>query len=215
MGVVRVGASTDPDTDELLDRAGGGDEWAVSLLLQRHRRRLERMVALHMDHRAAGRFDPSDVVQDALCDAGQKMAGYLRDRPLPFYPWIRQLAWEQLIRYHRRHVRAQMRSVKREQSRGDEWREPSRFRLADHLVDSLSSPSVLVAREELHRRVQRALGELSPTDREILTLRFLERLSQPEAAAVLGITEGAVNMRQLRALARLRQLLEEPEKDDA
>ena len=74
----------------------------------------------------------------------------------------------------------------------------------------MTSPSVRFVRDELYQRVMKALASLSDNDREILTLRFLERLSQQEAAAVLGITEGSVNMRQLRALTRLRQMLEVP-----
>jgi DNA-directed RNA polymerase specialized sigma24 family protein len=38
-------------------------------------------------------------------------------------------------------------------------------------------------------------------------LRHLEQLSTREIASVMGITESAVKMRQLRALQRLRGLL--------
>src|SRR3954447_3666960 len=92
------------DTDALLDRAARGDAEARQQLLDRHRRRLRRMVALRFDRRLAARADPSDVVQEALADAGRKLDGYLRDRPLPFYPWLRQLAWERLVKLRRRHT---------------------------------------------------------------------------------------------------------------
>jgi RNA polymerase sigma-70 factor (ECF subfamily) len=70
-----------------------------------------------------------------------------------------------------------------------------------------SSPSERLLREELRGRVQAALGQLSPRDREVLVLRHLEQLSTKEIAAVLGITPGAVKTRHLRALERLRSLL--------
>ena len=82
-----------PDTDLLLDRAASGDSAARQQLLERHRRRLQKMISLRLDRRLAARVDPSDVVQEALADAGRKLDDYLRDRPLPFYPWLRQLAW--------------------------------------------------------------------------------------------------------------------------
>ena len=83
-----------PDTDQLLDRAAQGDDRARQQLLARHRRQLRRMVATHLDRRLAARVDASDVVQEALADAARKLDGYLRERPLPFYPWLRRLAWE-------------------------------------------------------------------------------------------------------------------------
>ena len=75
----------EPDTDELLKGAAAGDDDARQRLLQRHRDRLVRMVAVRLDRRLAGRLDPSDVVQEALADADRKLAAYLRDRPLPSY----------------------------------------------------------------------------------------------------------------------------------
>jgi RNA polymerase sigma-70 factor (ECF subfamily) len=48
---------------------------------------------------------------------------------------------------------------------------------------------------------------LAENDREILALRHLEQLSVREIAAVLGISEGAVKVRHVRALKRLRDLL--------
>ena len=41
----------------------------------------------------------------------------------------------------------------------------------------------------------------------MLVLRHLEQLSTREIAAVLGVTEGAIYTRHLRALERLRGLL--------
>src|SRR4051794_10800729 len=93
-----------PDTDHLLDRAAAGDVAARQRLLERHRPRLRRMVALRLDQRLRARVDPSDVVQEALFDADQELSDYLKRRPIPFYPWLRQLAWDRLIDLNRRHI---------------------------------------------------------------------------------------------------------------
>ncbi len=74
------------DTDHLLRNAAAGDTAAIERLLERHRERLRRMIALRLDDRLAARVDASDVVQEALADAARKLADYARDRPLPFYP---------------------------------------------------------------------------------------------------------------------------------
>jgi RNA polymerase sigma-70 factor (ECF subfamily) len=195
------------DTDQLLEQAGRGDAAARQQLLVRHRQRLRQMIALRMDRRLAARVDPSDVVQETLAEAIQQLSDYLRRRPLPFYAWLRQLAWERLVEMHRRHIRAQKRSVLRE----ERWTPPlpneSALELAERLLVRGSNPSARLRRQERRDRVQAALARLAEADREVLVLRHLEQLSTREIAAILGITEGAVYTRHLRALERLRSLL--------
>jgi RNA polymerase sigma-70 factor, ECF subfamily len=197
----------DPSTDLLLDRAAHGDQPARQQLLGRHRARLRKMVAVHLDRRLTTRVDPSDVVQEALADAARQLSDYLTRRPLPFYPWLRQLAWDRIVDLHRRHVKAGKRSVTREEPDVLQLPDESAAQLASRLIDPGVSPSEHVVREELHRRVQSALAQLAPGDRQVLVLRHLEQLTTAEAAAVLGIGERAFKSRQLRALQRLRALL--------
>jgi RNA polymerase sigma-70 factor (ECF subfamily) len=196
----------EPDTEELLQRTSAGDRGARGALLQRHRRRLHRMVSVRMDRRLAARLDPSDVVQEALAEADRRLDDYLRARPLPFYPWLRQLAWDRLIEAHRRHVRAARRSVSREEA-DPGLPEGSAAALADRLLASGTGPSEAARRHELKGRVQAALAALAAPEREVLLLRYVEKLSAREAAAVLGLSEAALKSRALRAVQRLRGLL--------
>jgi RNA polymerase sigma-70 factor (ECF subfamily) len=197
MAVIRDG-----DTERLLTRAAAGDAAARDMLLTRHRQRLRRAVARRLDPRLAARLDPSDVVQEALADADRKLAAYLRDRPLPFYPWLRRLALERLLHLHRRHVRAGKRSVTREDpaATADEpGHDPRR--------PETVGPASAVVRAELADRVRAALDRLAAADRAVLLLRHFEQLPVREAAERLGVSEGAVKVRHLRALRRFRDLL--------
>jgi RNA polymerase sigma-70 factor (ECF subfamily) len=196
------------DTEELVERARDGDDNARQALLTRHRQRLCAMVAARLDRRLAARLDPSDIVQEALAEAARKLDDYLRDRPLPFYPWLRQLAWERLVKLHRHHLHTAKRSVRREEPDHLALPDRSGQELAERLMTSGTSPSRRLVRDELRARVQTALARLDESDREVLVLRYLEQLSNQETAAVLGIGEGAAKMRHIRALERLRALLE-------
>src|SRR5262249_47300588 len=103
-----------PDTDELLTRSANGDRAARDQLLVRHRARLRKMVGYHLDRRLQARVDPSDVVQEVLAEASRKLPEYVKKRPLPFYPWLRQMAETHLLDLRRRHLDAQKRSVRRD-----------------------------------------------------------------------------------------------------
>ena len=192
-------------TDELQTleaSVSAGDHRAVEHIIGKYGSRLRRMIGARLDPRLARRVDPSDVVQETLIEAVRRLPRYLRDRPLPLYPWLRKVAAERLADLADRHVHAQRRSIQREiWSLGVS--DESVVQLARHLADSGTSPSRHVVREESRERIRTALQRLADGDREILLMRFVEQLSTKDIAAVLGISPEAVGMRRLRALKRL------------
>src|SRR5262245_1114845 len=147
--------SNEPDTEKLLDAARKGDSSARSRLFERHRPRLKRMVAVRVDRRLAPRVDPSDVVQEALLEANAQLDSYLRDRPIPFYPWLRRLAWNRLMDTYRFHVGAVRRSVNREAPLG--LTDESVSLLIDRLLGQIESPSAAMRRQEQQRHLRATL----------------------------------------------------------
>lgn len=197
--------------ESLVALAAGGDDAAKHELLSCQRARLRRMVALRMDRRLSGRIDPSDVVQDVLAEASQNLDKYLAQPPLPFYAWLRQFAFDRIIELKRHHLGAQKRSVNREERTSDQLPDDSVNDLAARLISDATTPTAHARREEVREKMRKALDCLTPADREVLVLRYLEQLSIHEIAAVAGLTEGAVKSRHMRALMRLRTLLESSE----
>ena len=60
------------------------------------------------------------------------------------------------------------------------------------------------ALSDVRLELRDALAELSPADRVVLVLRYLEDLSVDEVADRMGTSAGAVRTRSSRALARVR-----------
>jgi RNA polymerase sigma-70 factor (ECF subfamily) len=199
------------DTSELLRIAAQGDRSAIRRLLEDHRGRLRQMVAIHLDRRMAARVDPSDVVQESLVEAARRLPGYLENQSIPFYPWLRQIAWQKLLDLRDHHIAAQKRSVNREDPLGLELTDESVADLAERFIAGGSSPSQGLLRQEQRERVRLGLALLKPQDREVLVLRYLEQLAVSEVTAVLGITEDAFIKRHWRAVQRLRSILSRQE----
>lgn len=202
------GVNHSSEADRLLERARAGDPAARGALLALHRDRLRRMVDLRLDRRLQGRVDPSDVVQDGFVDALGKLPDYLTDPKLPLFLWLRLVVGERLSKVHRHHLGTRMRDAALEVSL---YRAPlpaaSSAALAAQLLGKFTSPTQAAVRAEQLLGIQEAVNALDPIDREIIALRNFEELSRAEAAAALGIEEGAAAKRYIRAIKRLRDAL--------
>lgn len=198
-----------PHTEELLADAKAGDADAVDQLLDRHRDSLRRMVGMRLDKQIARRVDVSDVVQDVLVEANRRLQDYLQNPVMAFHLWIRQIAKDRIIDAHRRHRVSAKRSVDREQQLVAHANvDHSTMELAGQLCDPELTPAAAATAQELAVHVQSAIELLQERDREIILMRHYEQLSNQDIAQVLGLTEPAASMRYLRALKRLRKLLD-------
>src|SRR5262245_26229735 len=197
------------ETNNLLHRIGEGDQQAVAELFAAHRDRLRQMVRLRLDRRLQGRLDPSDVLQEAYFDVVKRAPEYAANPTMPLYLWLRFLTAQRLLALHRYHLGTQMRDADQEISlyRGA-LPQASSVSLAQQLLGRLTSASRTAIRAETQVRVQEALNSMDSMDREVLTLRHFEMLNNAETAAVLGIRKSAASSRYLRALQRLKEILD-------
>jgi RNA polymerase sigma-70 factor (ECF subfamily) len=197
-----------PETQQLLDQAQRGDGAARERLLAEHREPVRRMIDLRLDPAIAARVDASDVVQDVLLEANRRLDAYLAKPVMPFHLWLRHIAKDRLIDAHRRH-RARRRGVDREQPMVPAaLAGKSSVELAARLMDRERTPASAAIQHEMERRLHQAIAALDDDDREVILMRHFEQLSNQEVALALGLTEAAASMRYLRAMRRLRGLLQ-------
>jgi len=198
------------DTDgELIERLRGGDQPALAALYDRHRDKLRRMVQVRLDPRLAGRIAPSDVLQEAYIDALKRFPHYFAKAEQSFFGWLRLVVGQRLADVHREHLGVKKRDARQELPFGHpQGGRGSAACLASCVAGALTSPSGAAARNEDVARLEAALNELDDVDREILLLRHFEELSNSETATVLGLQAPAASKRYVRALARLKQIME-------
>ena len=196
-------------TAELLQNARQGESSAVNELMERHRNAVRQMIQMRLDRAVAARVDASDVVQDVLLEASQRLNDFIESGSMPFHLWLRQLAKDRLIDMHRRHRGAQRRSVDREQRVAAGSSERSSLNLDGVLADGQLTPAAASIRREIEQRFLTALQELGDDDRDIILMRHQEHLTNSEVAEALGLSQPAAGMRYLRALRKLREVLGE------
>jgi len=192
---------------EQVRRAAAGDQRAWTALLDAHRPRLRRMVALRLDRRLQGRLDPSDVIQEAYLDATAGLADYVARAEMPFFLWLRWLTGMRLTTLQRKHLGCEVRDAAREVSIDRPMPGATSEALAARLLGRQTSASEVAMRLERKARLQETIDAMDPLDREILILRHFEELTNAEAALALGLQESAASKRYIRALRRLKEAL--------
>ena len=210
--ILKRGTDTVSDNqrdDDLLARLEAGDERVVNELFTRYRERLRQMVRLRLDRRLQGRIDASDVLQEAYLEVARRAREYIARPTMPPFLWMRFLTAQKLLELHRHHLGARMRDAAQELSLCHRATpQASSVSLAEMLLGRLTSPTLAARRAEMQQKLQEVINSLDPLDREVVALRHFEELSNSEVAQVLGLSKTAASNRYIRALARLKEMLE-------
>ncbi len=194
--------------EELIRSAADGDARSLAELFGRHRDRLEKMVRVRLDRGLRGRVALEDVLQETYLDLAQQLRNDPGPDVMPVFLWLRILTGQRLTRIHRQHLGAARRAAGREAA-APPGSEADSGSMADFLVGRLTTASRAADRAEWAELVRRAIDGLDPIDREIISLRTFEGLSNTEAAAVLGLAKSAASNRYIRAMGRLQAALRE------
>jgi RNA polymerase sigma-70 factor (ECF subfamily) len=182
-----------------------GEQSDVSVLFDRYLDRLRRTVRLRLDRRLTGIVDSSGVLRMAreeVTRRGSRPAEGATDAFL----WLRQIVGEVLLRIHQERLGSGARediSLYR-----GALPEATSVSLAAHLLGKEGGEDdQAAARAEQKILLQETLNAMEPLDREVLTLRHCERLSNNETATVLDISPAAASEAYVRALKRISVIM--------
>jgi RNA polymerase sigma-70 factor, ECF subfamily len=175
---------TGKDIRALVERAQAGDRDA-----------LEELYLLHFDriygylHLTVGnRHDAEDLTTQTFLKMLESI-GRFRFRSAPFSAWLFRIAHNLAMDHFRATRRIQLE---------EEVPEP-----ADRELSAEAAAFESIGRASMLDLIE----QLSPEQRQVLTLKFVFDFSNADAATVLGKTEGAVKSLQHRALIALQKRL--------
>lgn len=188
---------------------------ALETLFEEYRERLLRMIEVRLHPELRSQIDSSDVLQESFLEAFRQLTNKVSVPKSSPLIWLRLIVGQELISFHRRYLQAQKRNIAREVSINNQNPLLSdSLSMSGVLVGKLTTPSVAARRQELIIRLRECLDELDPTDREIISLRHFEQLSNAETAEELKITPNTASVRYMRALKRFRDILKRNQLDE-
>jgi RNA polymerase sigma-70 factor (ECF subfamily) len=190
----------------LLAMARAGDRDALGKLLQVYRNYLHLLACAHLGADLRLRLNPSDLVQETFVDACADFAGFRGATEAELVVWLRKILVRNLADQARRH-KAQARDARREESL-EVLLDRSSMAIHKALAESASSPSAQAMRQERAVVLADKLAQLPEDYRQVLILRSLLHLKFDDVSVRMGRSSVAVRLLWMRALERLRGLLE-------
>src|SRR6516164_8110402 len=192
---------------DLIRKAHKHEPGALDQLLESYRQYLKLLARTGIDASLQGKADPSDLVQETFLKAYQHFGQFRGQGEAELTAWLRQIMAHNLADLDRRYHLAEGRRRCRECSLEQLLAESSQA-LDNLLAGAAGSPSESARRREMSVVLANALAELSDEQREVIVLRSLQEQDWPKVARRMGRTVGAVRMLWVRALKRLRPLIE-------
>ncbi len=175
--------ATDATDGELIARWQRGDQRAAAVLVERHAPSIGRFAAS-----LGEREQLDELVQDTFVRAFQSLDTFRSDSSLR--TWLFTIC-KRLVLDRRRSERRRRDGVELEEG---------------HAVVGYDALDSIVA-EETAQVVQDAVAALSPTQREVFTLRVTEGMPYSEIAKLIDSTEGACRVHYHNAVKQIKERL--------
>lgn len=189
----------DPEVtdEELVHRAKAGNFEAFDTLVRRHERRLYAIAMTLLRNPP----DAEETVQTAFLNALEHLDSFREEAS--FATWITRITTHTALKVIRKRKGLPTVSLDAATEPDSEGSIPH----PEYIADWSQDPSELAQRSQVRTFLEQATAELPESYRIIFLLRDVRELSVKETASILGITEGNVKVRLLRARLALREIL--------
>jgi RNA polymerase sigma-70 factor (ECF subfamily) len=201
--------STRSSVAHLLRRARAGDEQCRDDLFAACRSYLGVVARAEVETWLQAKVDASDVVQQSMLEAYRDFTRFEGESPAEWFGWLRRILAHNVTDFVRRYGTAEKRAVQREVRFRDPGDSSYQAGAAPEPAASQATPSQNVALADEELRMAAALSRLPADYQEVIQLRNLQCLPFDEVAARMGRSRPAVQMLWMRAIKRLRAILDE------
>ena len=175
-------------------------------LIVPHIKSLRRTIENRLYSRIKHRADADDVLQEVLIEANRRLDKYLENPKVQIKRWIFKIANDKIIDAYRTHIVSTSRSVNRELSSGP----PKEGEiLPEYFFSNEKGSEETVEYKEKVDYLFKNINYLRDLDKEVILLRVDKGLGNDEISNKLGISEGTASMRYLRAMGRLKDIINE------
>lgn len=168
----------------LVERAAAGNVEAFGELYGIYLDRIYRYVFYHVHSRETA----EDLTEEVFMKAWRKIGRY-RWEGRPFSAWLYRIAHNHVVD----HFRTSRRNVP----------------LDMDIPSDNDQPEVELEQQQMRQMLSRALSTLPPQQKQIIILKFVEGCSNRMIEQVMGKSQGAIRVMQMRALSALRRRLKE------
>jgi RNA polymerase sigma-70 factor (ECF subfamily) len=191
-------AVTDDSDEALMLAFGRGEARAFEVLLARHRKAVYNFILRSVIDRALA----EDLLQETFLRVVKGREAY--EKQAKFKTWLFTIARNLCVDASRRgkHRRAQSLDAPLDGTEASAT-------LLEVTADRRAAVDRSVIGKQLGERIQSAVDELVPEQREVFVLREVMDLSFKEIAEIVGCPENTVKSRMRYALEKLREQLEE------
>jgi RNA polymerase sigma-70 factor, ECF subfamily len=175
--------------------------------LQEYADYLALLARLQIDPRLRSQLDPSDVVQQTLLIAHEKLGQFRGRTDAELAAWLRVILANTMAKASRRFY-----ALKAERARSlEKSMEESSARLEAWLARDDSTPGQKAAKAEELRLLAAAMAGLPEDQRNAIELHHLQSLTVPEVARRMKRTVASVTGLLYRGGKVLRQRMEKPQ----
>jgi RNA polymerase sigma-70 factor, ECF subfamily len=198
------------ETEFLLVLAKAGDAEALGRVLERYRNYIGLLIRLQGRAQLRKTKDSDELFREIGLEIHRRIRTFPGSSMREFLKWVRRVIGSIIANQVRLSRGARLPDVRLERALIDELDRSSRV-LNRSFVLPRSTSSPRASRHEPAVILANALEKLPDAYREVIVLRHLEGIAFPEVALRMGRSEDSAKKVWLRALARLRRILEELE----